>query len=129
MMDHAERRERRRQIANYAKEHGLSSASREFGVSVATTRLACLEYDVIPYRAPHDAYTRRFSSYGVIADLLNGMSLGDIANRYHVSEERIVQIKMNCIKAGIKIPDENIRSTNELCGAELRGGQKKKKGY
>ena len=102
-MNHQERRERRRRIAEYAAEHGLASAARKFGVSPATASSSCSEYSIKPLCA--EQLTVRFSSYEIIADLLHGLSDSLIAKKHNMSRQNVNVIRNKCVEAGIPIPN------------------------
>jgi hypothetical protein len=101
-MDHTQRRERRQKIAEHASTHDIADTAKEFGMSIATIRNACLEFGVTPVVSSN--YTTRFSAYKVIADLLDGMAPAAVAVRHRVSKQRIHQIRTRCLESGIKIP-------------------------
>ena len=102
-MNHQERRERRRLIAEHAAENGLASAARTFGVTIVTARSSCAEYNVEP---THNKIRREFSSYRIIADLLYGLSISSIAEQHHISRQRVSYIKDKCVEAGIPISQD-----------------------
>ena len=102
-MNHQERRERRRRIAEYAAEHGLASAARAFGVSITTASSSCSEYNIKPLC--DERLTVRFSSYEVIADLLRGLSDSLIAKKHNMSRQRVNSVRNKCIEVGIPVPN------------------------
>jgi hypothetical protein len=101
-MDHTQRHERRKIIAEYARTHSIGDTAREFQVSISTVRNSCQEHDVTPLVA--DKHTTKFSAYTMIADLLKGMTPADVAAKHTVSRQRVCDIRDKCIKAGIEMP-------------------------
>lgn len=94
-LTHAERRARRKRIAKYAENHTDSDSARNFGVSPHTVRLARNEFGVLKTPEPSP------SSFSIIADLILGKKMSDVARSHRVSRQFVHQVKRKMEKCGI----------------------------
>lgn len=100
-MSHEERAMRRKKIAEYASEHGSSSAATEFGVSLGTVRGALQESGVRKTQGHQNASV---SSYYILRLLLDGVSRTEIAAKQKITKQRVSHIKMAAQSAGFEFP-------------------------
>lgn len=106
-MTHEERREHRREIAEFVRDNGantaaLSSACRRFGASLAKVRTACFEFDV-PIAGEDRSVLLALK---IVAELLcNADSFKVIARRHRVSQQRVSQVYRTAVEAGVPVPE------------------------
>ena len=98
---HEGKRERRKQMAEYAREHGINSAAGEFGVAVRTVTSACAEHGLVV----NDGKDIGGLAYRIIAALQAGEQPFEIARRLEVSRQRVHQIRQKCLEYGVTVPD------------------------
>jgi len=98
---HEGKRERRKQMAEYAREHGVKSAAGEFGVAVKTVTDACAEHGL----EVNDGRDLGGVTYRIIAALQNGEQPLEVARRLETSCHRIYQVRQKCLEYGVTVPD------------------------
>lgn len=100
-MTHAERADRRRQIAAMAKDHSAAEISEILGVSWSTVYQALRSRGV---KAVPKTARERSINYAIVADLMTSTaSHQELANKHSVDLQRIRQVADDCRAAGIKL--------------------------
>jgi len=94
-MTHEQRRNRRKQIAEYARTHTDAVTARRFGVTATTARQSRRENGVVK---AHGVPT---STYRIIAALIRSEKQADIARRECCSRQFVNQVKAKMEKNGI----------------------------
>lgn len=97
-MTHKERFERRRQIAEYARDHGKSKAASHFKVSLGTVVAACREHEIKPQEKGKASRTNTFM---VLKRLMDGASLTEIGQEMGVSRQYVLIVKRRAESVGI----------------------------
>lgn len=106
-LSHADRKTRRKQIAEFVRKNGSTSAACAkaancFDVSLVTVRSACREHDVdVATVLSTERAVNVASPYPVIADLILGKSPVSIAENRNVSRQRVYQIKQKMTEHGV----------------------------
>jgi transposase len=101
-MTHAEKRERRRKVAEFAVEHGAGEAAQKYKVSIGTVQHAARENGVrISQR--RDSCRGSLKSFRMLRLMLDGKSMADIAEEFCVSRQRVHQVKKDAIEAGFEL--------------------------
>lgn len=106
-MTHAERRERRKQIAETIKSEmlTLSTAAKRFKVCLRLCEMACIEHGVKPFREPPNRVSA--NSFSILKRLLDGARQVDLARELNITKQRVGQIATNAKRAGFKLPHVN----------------------
>lgn len=105
-LTHADRADRRRKMAERVRLDGevgaLGRVARAFRVTTRTVSDACKEHDVeVP--APDVSNTTLLVIKDLQADVDAGLTpnLSDVARTYHVSRQRVHQIKDRAVELGL----------------------------
>lgn len=101
-MTQKERVNRRQQIAEYAREHGVPAASKHFGVSESVGYSACREHNMTP-KTQVMSRTKQ-SSLHIVKAMLDGVPQHEVAKQYNVTRQRVHQIRKLAIAAGFSFP-------------------------
>ena len=105
-MTHAERRERRRRIAEYCKTHTTSDASTEFEISPNYIRQACREFDVTPrYPLRENIQRGKSRTLLILYRLMQGIPPRKIAQDLSVSDKYVYHIKSDAKEIGFRIEE------------------------
>lgn len=107
---HDERRSRRQKIADYARDHSDGETASKFGVTIPTVRKARMENGV------HKPNCRGLppSSYGIVAGLIRGQPMADVARQFKVSRQFVKQIQQRMQKHGVFDAIAEIASKNAV---------------
>ena len=103
-MTHPERAARRLAIAEYVRETGctVDEAAKRFGVTVSTAAGACRDHGV---KAAAKSRGLQPNTLKILADLFDATStIDEIADRRGVTKQRVSQVFVQALKAGIPIP-------------------------
>ena len=102
-ISHAERRERRRQIADHVRKHrDIGLSAREFEVSESTVRKVCIEFGIDTPKQGNRGREMSGSTYEILADLINtDKSMKQIAKERELSVQRVSEIASKARQAGI----------------------------
>jgi transposase len=103
-MTHAERRDRRKAIAEDARAGmGVAELVEKYGVCYGVVHRACADEGVRILKSR--AHPLSATTYHVLAELFRpGVSLRTVSEKFHVSRERVHQIYRNARDAGIPVP-------------------------
>lgn len=105
-LSHAERRERRRLIANHVSEHGLVSASKEFKASLSLVRVAAKEFGV---KIPSLDRMARINS---VAKYAAEHGVSSACLKFGVS---VSHVYTSLRETGIDLPDLPPKYRNKVC--------------
>lgn len=106
MLSHAQRRERRKQIAEYCRTHTAAQASVQFRCSTQPVYDSCKEHGVVPRLAEGHGDSTRFSTLKMLAALFDtGQTYEQIAERFNATLQRVGKLYNDCRRAGIPLPD------------------------
>ena len=103
-MTHPERAARRQAIAEYVRQTKctVDEAATIFGVTVSTVAGACRAHGVKPAAKSRGLQPNTFK---ILADLFDAtLTVDDIADRRGVTKQRVSQVFVQALKAGIPIP-------------------------
>lgn len=102
-MTREERQQRNESILEYAKQHGIAEAAKQFDVSYSSAYGVCRTAGVkLPRRVNA---TASLSTYGILKKLLDGQRQADIARDFNVSRQRVEQIQRKAEEAGFQFGD------------------------
>jgi transposase len=102
-LTHPERAARRAALAaDVARGEDVGEVARRHGVSLATVRTSCLAAHVVPGALP-STKVRAATSFQILAALLRGERMVDIADHFGVSKQRVEQIQRAAREAGIEV--------------------------
>ena len=100
-LSHAERRERRREIAEFMREHhDTQKTIVHFGCTHSLVARSCKEYGV---DMPRSGSVAGASSFVVLKRLLEGAKQIEVAREHNVSRERVRKIASNAREAGFAV--------------------------
>ena len=100
-LSHAERRERRREIAEFMKEHkDTQKAVAHFGCTLSLVSRACKEFGV---DVPKTASVATVGSFVILKRLLDGAKQIEVAGERGISRERVRQVANNAREAGFAV--------------------------
>lgn len=102
-MTHEERRARRREMAQFAKENGVAATVQVFRVSDNTVRSACYEYAVTPPRS--NPPTLGPSALRVLVLLMHGNKPADIAAEFGFTRQYVCDLRKRAVAEGFHFPD------------------------
>ena len=100
-MNHVRRKERRKDISEYASEHSLFETARIFGVSSSTVQKSCREHGINPRR--ERTWQPLLSKFGILWDLLQGMNAIDVSNKYNCTRQYVSLIRIEAKKVGFEV--------------------------
>lgn len=111
ILTHKARAERRKQIAEYASEHGRNAAATHFGVTVHLVAHAMQQHNISAGtgRPPNT------STFRILKMLLDGVPGATIARDTGLTRQRIDQIKRAAKEAGFTFSGSGV-STCQGCG-------------
>lgn len=98
-LTHEQRRDRRKEIAEYSETHTVRQAATKFGVTTATVRQSRMEHS-LPIKVDGDSVVP-VSSYRILAEIIRGRTDKAIAKSHDVSKQFVSQIRLRAGKAGV----------------------------
>lgn len=116
-LSHQQRLDRRKEIAQYCREYpnvSISQVATSFNVGIATVNNAIKEYkdSIFVYNGSsgrqlcfwwyNSEVTDR--TMNIINDLIDNMSMRDIATKYQLTRQRVHQIKITAVDNGVTLP-------------------------
>lgn len=104
------RADRRKRIADYVKENqcDAKTASKHFGVSIATVKVSCKEHRVELISKTTGRRPVKPKTFEILGDLIIGKeSMVEIAERYGISKQAVDSIR--------KRAEPTIRACNRVC--------------
>ena len=102
VMTHAERAERRKQIAEFVEKHNgdVPKAAIKFGVSETTVQTSCLEHGV---ELQSKVAQRGTTVFMIIAELQRGTPISEAAKLLGVTRQRVGAVRAKCLEHGISL--------------------------